>query len=274
MSIHRKQLKGLLLLLIILIVFSLGSCSKKTPTNKEKITIEHTSHTILTGMELYETEVHIYKSNVDGPKVAIVGGIHGDELAGWKSALQLLEKDNFQGEVLIIPRANYLATVLEKRYPGQGSNGMYKNVKYSDLNRIFPGTLSGTITERIAYEIIQEIEEFQPEYIIDLHESLTSYNDSKKPRLGNSLIWTNRKTSLFAEDLVYDFNNQYLEEGETVFTTLSPAVENTFNDYCSKNFDAVVFTIETNRQLELTRRIEQQIQILDLFFKTIWNKNN
>lgn len=270
MKQHRKQLNGLLLLLIILIVFSLVSCSKDN--KKEKIKIEHTSHTILTGMELYETEVHIFKSNLDGPKVAIVGGIHGDELAGWKSALQLLEKDDYRGEVLIIPRANYLGTTLEKRYPGQGNNGMYNNVKYSDLNRTFPGTLTGSITERIAYEIIQEIESFEPEYIIDLHESLTSYNDSKKPRLGNSLIWTNRKTALFAEDLVYDFNKQCLKDGETLFTTLSPAVENTFNDYCSKNFDAVVFTIETNRQLELARRIEQQIQILNLFFNSIWEK--
>lgn len=278
MNYRQKYFKGLLLLLICLLSFSLGSCSKnddkKNDDKKDteiEIKIDHTSHTILTGMELYETEVHIFKSNVEGPKVAIVGGIHGDELAGWKIALQLLEKKDFRGEVLIIPRANYLGTVLEKRYPGQGNSGMYNGVKYSDLNRTFPGTLGGTITQRIAYEIIQEIENFSPEYIIDLHESLSSYDDPVKPRLGNSLIWTNLKTALFAEDLVYEFNEKCKLAGEKEFTTLSPAVKNTFNDYCSNNFDAVVFTIETNRELELSRRIEQQSQLLDLFFKAIWN---
>ena len=271
MSCSKKCSNGLLLLLIICLSFCLFGCSKKKNNSSTKAVITHTSHTILTGMELYETDVHIFKSNITGPKVAIVGGIHGDELAGWKTALNLLEKDDYKGEVLIIPRANYLGTVLEKRYPGQGNNGMYDGVKYSDLNRTFPGTLAGTITERIAYEIIQEIESFEPEYIIDLHESLSSYDDPKKPRLGNSLICTNNKTSLFVSDLVYDFNDQFLKENEKIFTTLSPAVANTFNDYCSKNFDAVVFTIETNRQLELTRRIEQQMQIIDLFFQMIWN---
>lgn len=268
MNLERKKIKVNLLLIIVLMICTLIGCAKEKGDKKGN-KIEHTSYTILTGMELYETEVHIFKSEMEGPKVAIVGGIHGDELAGWKTAEKLLDRDDFSGEVLIIPRANYLATVLEKRYPGQENNGLYKNVKYSDLNRIFPGTLVGTITQRIAYEIIQEIEQFEPEYIIDLHESLTSYDDSKNPRLGNSLIWTNRKTALFAEDLVYDFNNQYLKTNETPFTTLSPAVKNTFNDYCSNNFDAIVFTIETNRQLELTRRIEQQTQILDLLFKAI-----
>ncbi len=276
MNDTQKCFKRLLFILIVVLSFLIIGCCKDKDSdddilnNNDEITIEHTMHTLLTGSSLSETKVHIFKSNVHGPKVAIVGGIHGDEVAGWKFALQLLEKKDFKGEVLIIPQANYLATKLEKRYPGQGSNGIYHGITYSDLNRTFPGSLKGTITEKMAYAIIQTLEFFSPSYIIDLHESLTSYDDLVNPRTGNSLIYTNQKTALFVENLVYEFNHNYKKENEKNFTTLYPAVKNTFNYYCSKNFDAIVFTIETHRNLELTRRIEQQSQLIDLFFKTIW----
>mgnify|MGYP003301529940 FL=1 len=41
---------------------------------------------------IYETTVYKFTSNVPGKRCAIVGGIHGDEVAGWKAALQLKER--------------------------------------------------------------------------------------------------------------------------------------------------------------------------------------
>lgn len=255
--------------LLALIIFCLCGCQDKGKKITKPV-IERNLYTILNNT-IYETTVHHFKSNVAGPKIAIVGGIHGDELAGWKAALQFIERDDFFGEILVIPRANYLATTLEQRYPGSNNSGVYQDIKYSDLNRVFPGNKEGTITEKIAYALIAELEKFDPSYIVDLHESRRSYADAS-PLIGDQVIYTNGQSSLFAVDLVTAFNNKHLKKGEVPFGHSSPAVKNTFNDYCSANFDAVVFTFETNRQLELSRRIEQQLDLLDTFLELIWNQ--
>lgn len=259
--------KCVLFALLVVTTLCISGCREKD--NKKKIQIDHQTYIILENT-IYATEVHILKSSVTGPKVAVVGGIHGDELAGWKAALKFIERDDFKGELLVIPRANYLGTTLEQRYPGASTDGVYEEIEYSDLNRTFPGRLDGTITEKIAYEIIEQIKIFEPEYIVDLHESRRSYADSS-PLVGDQVIFTNDKSCLLAVDLVEQFNQKHLKESETIFGFSSPAVKDTFNDYCSNNFDAVVFTFETNRQLELSRRIEQQLDLLDTLLNLIWN---
>ena len=40
-----------------------------------------------------------------------------------------------------------------------------------------------------------------------------------------------------------------------------------FNNYCGNNYEAIVLTIETNRQLNLSRRIEQQLAFIEILFK-------
>ncbi len=242
---------------------------------------EHTTSKLLAGT-IYETTVHIFKSNIEGPKVAIVGGIHGDEVAGWKTALDLVKRNDFQGEVMIIPQANILADTLEHRYPGfkygtSLKSGIYDNIQYSDLNRIFPGKANGNPTQKIANAIATTVESFAPDYIIDLHESRRSVQN-ESPLLGDLLIYGNSYSSLFCDDIVYEFNNKYLLKGETSFGIDTNPPAGSFCNYFGTTFPkSIVFTIETNRETvgavdtaSLDRRIEQQTQILDIFFKTIW----
>lgn len=255
--------KLLYITLIAILSLTLFSCHDPK-VNK----IEHTNHLIFEGT-LYETSVHLFKSNINGPKVAIIGGIHGDEIAGWHCATDLLERNDFKGEVLIIPKANILATVLDERYPGINNKGIYQGITYSDLNRSFPGKVDGTITEQLAYIIIQELTNFDPQYIIDLHESRDSYVSQKY--IGDEVIYGNSKSSLLALDIVDAFNEKYLSEDDTPFIVDSNAPIGSLNNYSSKNFDAYVFTFETNRKLDLTKRIGQQKNLLDVFFNLIWN---
>lgn len=256
------------LIIGFIITFSLLTygCNENPPLENQ---IDYQSYTILNDT-IYQTEVHIFKSNLAGPKVAIIGGIHGDEIAGWMAAENLLEKNDFLGEVLIIPRANILATYLEERYPGINNNGKYQKVTYSDLNRCFPGKVDGTISEQIAYIISQEIIEFQPSYIIDLHESRRSYADSK-PLIGDEVIYGNKKSALLALKIVEEYNDKYSLDNDIPFIVDSNAPEGSFNYYFGQHTDAYVFTIETNRQLDLSKRIGQQKNLLDVFLKLIWN---
>ena len=62
---------------------------------------------------------HIFDTGVPGINTAIIGGVHGNEIAGWNTALQFANEFNFKtGKFLIIPKANLLACELNDRYPG------------------------------------------------------------------------------------------------------------------------------------------------------------
>ena len=99
----------ILIFVICLGLLSFASCKSDDETNdkndnnnppQEEIINEHITYDILQDT-IYQTTVHIFKSNIQGPKVAIVGGIHGDEIAGWSTALNLVKRNNFKGFIKI-----------------------------------------------------------------------------------------------------------------------------------------------------------------------------
>lgn len=256
--------KALSLLILITTLFFVSSCGSN---NDIKIETKYRDKTILSGT-LYETKAHYYSSNKEGFRVAIVGGIHGDEIAGWTAAEKLVSENPFFGEVLLIPRLNFLATELRQRYPGAGNKGLYNEVQYHDINRVFPGKEDGTITEQIAYEVVKVINEFNPEYVIDLHESLRSYSDPN-PRLGDEVIYSNSKSAGVALQIVERFNELYLEEGDVRFIFDNNPPSGSFNYHFGFTEQIVSLTFETNRQLPIAKRIDQQLKLIQVFFDVL-----
>ena len=231
-------------------------------------TITHTESTILTDT-IWETEVHYFESSIEGPRVAIVGGIHGDEIAGWNAALKLLTKENyFIGTVMIIPKANLQACNANQRYAGLGED--YNGYVYSDLNRTFPGKADGTVTEKISYAVAEAVKDFNPDHVIDLHESRHSYSYGNK-YIGNQIIYGNSYSNLIGYEIVDMFNKEYLIEGEEVFCVDTYAPGGSFNSYFGSLYKkGCVFTIETNRELDFDRRVDQQLGLLDCMFRYFW----
>lgn len=267
-----------------------GTDGTDQPT-EQQVTVTHTRDVLLEGTS-WETAVHTYVTDKQGPKIAIVGGIHGDELAGWTTALELVGDFNEDlpgicGEILLIPQANILADTLEDRYPGRkgavSGVGTVDGVKYSDLNRSFPNGRASNATEAtitISDAIRAAVESFDPDYIIDLHESRHSWTeqDTTSTSLGDTLIFKNE--ALFMDDLLYYYNQVYLEEGETQFTSNPASTKGSFNYYFSNLYpDKVVFTIETNRgyvsgqnTIALSVRVRQQHNILNALFDIVWDR--
>lgn len=275
--------KGRYFLLLIGILSSCSNISNSSnnvtsDTSSDTIEINNTVETwkILED-SIYETTVYKFTSDVPGKKCVIVGGIHGDEVAGWKAALQLKDKRDFVGEVLLIPQANILACKREERYPGKGSE--VNGIKYQDLNRNFPGDPNGNVTKQIAHEISQTVIDFDPDVVIDLHESLRSssssyFEEGTSSRLGDLLIYGNSWTSLFTQTVIEEYNASYLKEGDYPFGTDTYAPGNSFNQYFGKLYEErIVLTIETTRYFNATkpkdetRRIEQQLELVDLVLK-------
>lgn len=272
-------------LLIISLVFIIGltsvltACGETGDDNREPLTVEHITTKMLAGTR-DETEVHRFVTNREGPRIVIVGGTHGDEKAGWSAALKLVKildseekrRDDMCGEILIIPQVNINADKAGKRYLPT-----VDGVAYSDLNRSFPnGRESGAAaaTIKISDAVIEIIETFEPDYVVDLHESRKSWEDGY---LGNSVISDNEP--FFIEDMLINYNDNYIEEGEPDFIN-QPAVKNgSFSKYFSARYpDKVVFTIETNREyaggtdtIALSVRVRQQLNILNSMFDFAWH---
>lgn len=264
--------KKLFIILLLLLATLLTGCKNDNngtdddSDNDSKVIVEKYTKTLLTGT-IYETTVYYFKTNVEGPKILIVGGIHGDELAGWHAATRMLEYDFTFGEVIIIPRANILATQLEQRYPGQKNNGNYNGVQYSDLNRAFPGKANGTPTEQIAYVLATFIDQEDPDIVLDLHESLNNYLNP--PYIGNQVIAGNPKSAFYAMSLVAEFNQKYQTPNNVPFIKDEKPKDGSINQYCSQDQNRIVFTFETDRSLKLEERIRQQLTLIDIFLNQI-----
>lgn len=256
---------------------------------KEKCTCKpvlHDSWSILTGKthvgESAETTVHVFDSQAEGPNIAIVGGTHGDEVAGWTAGLQLLDLipqlKGFCGKILLIPQANIVADNHKVRYAGSSDK--------SNLNRVYPsGRIDGADEEvvAIADAIVKTVEDFQPDYVIDLHESRGSWTGagaSKNSTLGDTLIFDNE--GLFMDELLTRYNTVYRQAGEPEFMSEPANKAGSFSKYFSEKYpNNVVFTIETNRdynpttkldQIALDTRVRQQLNILNTLFDLAWNR--
>ena len=286
--------KILSLILIVCLCFGLVACKNSTSEGDDPINgddsggddpvveanVEVTNYQILKNTD-YVTTVYKFTTDKEGPKIAIVGGIHGDEVAGWTAGLRLVNnlktEKGICGEILLIPQANILADKANSRYVVSGYN-------FSDLNRSFPlGRYSSAKEEtiKISNAIREEVEAFNPDYIIDLHESQHSWEEMEegtKTSLGNTLIANNN--SRFMRQLIKHYNNDYRLEDETEFRQEGANQAGSFNYYFTNTYpDKVVFTIETNRgykdgqnTIDLEIRVRHQLNILEAMFDYAWNR--
>ncbi|MDO5096445.1 MAG: M14 family metallopeptidase [Peptostreptococcaceae bacterium] len=110
----------------------------------------------------------------DGKTVLIMGGIHSAEYVGIQSAIELaseISPAEISGNIILLPLVN------TDGFEHRTNSMVYEDGK--NLNRVFPGDKDGTLADKMAYTISQEI--FPSiDYIIDLHcgdsyEELTPY---------------------------------------------------------------------------------------------------
>ncbi len=94
--------------------------------------------------------VIIERSLIDGPVVLLSAGIHGDEINGVEIVRQIIiQKINKPktGTIICIPIVNMFGFVNKSREFPDGR----------DLNRVFPGSKTGSLASRFAFHILKEI---------------------------------------------------------------------------------------------------------------------
>lgn len=216
---------------------------------------------------LDEFSIYKFETNVPGPTFFIIGGIHGNERAGWMAGLEMLQYPFSRGTVYVLPVANKRAATAEP--PVRYVSGL------SDLNRAFPGNANGTTTPKLAHHIFQAIASCEPDIVLDLHESRFSYDNGG---LGDSIILHLARYSLYLDTLLYEFNHMAFMADKKPFTNLNSPPTGSINKEFSESYNIPVFTIETNRNTAyntiesemnpLMDRIEQQLAFIKLFLDT------
>ena len=201
-----------------------------------------------------ENTVVCIDSGLPGPCVYIVGGIHGDELAGWQAAERLkTELQPTCGKVYILSPVNRSGAAAETRFV----------VNSGDMNRVFPGDHnSKDMATRIAAALTDEIKRTEPDLILDLHEAKFELGTgSTYAGLANTLIFTD--DSKIAE-MLFDFTlaNEAGLLLDRTFALTSPGITGSFNRVTTDQLGFPVITTETWRKLDLEHRIEQQLDIV------------
>ncbi|MDH4198457.1 MAG: succinylglutamate desuccinylase/aspartoacylase family protein [Candidatus Aminicenantes bacterium] len=159
-----------------------------------------------------DTDVFVYEGAEPGGNVLVVGGTHPNEPAGFVTAALLAENlEVGRGKVVVVPRANasgFTCTDPQEASPARfvvdargrkrefrfGSRltnpvdqwpdpTLYENpagqmlsgAEVRNLNRCYPGKEDGSLTERIAFGVMELIRKERIDLGIDLHESSPEY---------------------------------------------------------------------------------------------------
>ncbi len=129
--------------------------------------IDHTQRRVSAGTA-GGFDVWSVRAAAPGPRVVILGGVHGDETQGVLAAGRLAADDTrlTRGSVDIVPICHEAAFHADSRTsPIDGGN----------LARVFPGDASGAATEQLAHHIYTELLS-RADLLIDLHTSGGGYD--------------------------------------------------------------------------------------------------
>lgn len=147
--------------------------------------------------------------------MAVVTGIHGDELEGQYVAFELSRRlnerlDQVHGIIDIYPAINPLGiNSIERGVPGYDL----------DLNRVFPGNAQGSLTEALADAVVRDITGAQ--VCVDIHASNIFLREMPQvrineltaqelvplaPLIGVDFVWVHASATVLASTLAYSLN--------------------------------------------------------------------
>lgn len=167
--------------------------------------VSRDSFALLPGTD-HETTVHETRAAVDGPTVLVVGGIHGNEIAGYRAAARIADWDIDAGTLVTIPEANTVAIDDGTR---TGADGV-------DLNRQFPtGSEPRTELARALWDVVLE---YEPDVVIDLHESIGIYDDDPVDGVGQAIFHSpSGETSAEADEAAAYVNENHVDDPSLAF---------------------------------------------------------
>ncbi len=211
------------------------------------------TYALLPGDEL-ENTVHVLTGAEEGPVIYIVGGTHGDELAGWYAGALLKKASVRAGTVYIAAPFNQYGAEHDQRKTRGGW----------DLNRHFPGDPDGNEAERMSAALYEDIWDKAPDLVLDLHEA--RYHTDGQDNLGGSIICQDME---LISDLVLSLLADSKAGGLPVTRPLSlygSPPEGSLNRTVTQELGIPVITVETDRREALNARVRDHLLVAEYIF--------
>ena len=199
-----------------------------------------------------QTSFFVKSGAKSGPTIVVIGGLHGDEKAGYLAARELKKWTITRGKLVLLPDAHIEAIRRDVRaYP-------------RNMNRLFPGQKSGDAMEKLAFEIWELIKESKPDLVLTLHES-RGFHAEDKSRYGQTFTYDFPELSPRFERVAARVNAEIAPRKHRFLQFVAPFP--TCPTYVTWKYLRVPATsIETARPLPLPVRIKYQLAALRGFF--------
>ena len=164
--------------------------------------------------------VTVFHGRNSGPVLSLIAGIHGSEyspIISMQRLPELLDPQAMAGTLIIVHIANLPAF--------QGRSVYFGPDDLKNLNRSFPGKADGTVTERIAFTLSEEIMPLS-DYLIDIHsgdgnESLRpSYSAYYAEAGGTEVVGQSRRLAVaFGLETIVQFAGSYSSLDDAIYTS-------------------------------------------------------
>lgn len=234
------------------------------------------SGTIATGTE-WETAYHVVDSGIEGPTVLLVGGIHGNEPAGYRAAEQIRYWPIVKGQLVVVPVANVLGLAANTRAIPERSNDE------GDLNRNFPtaerepegDSDMRSARGELATALWEFATEVKPDWVIDLHEGFEfnlTHNppDGEKKSVGSSVIYREGELDLVAERIVNVANETVTDTNRRFSLLRRGPVDTSFARACIHYLGAEAMILETTfKDQPLSLRTRQHRAMVSVLLQHI-----
>jgi predicted deacylase len=146
-----------------------------------------------------DVPVIIERSKKPGPTVLITAGIHGDEVNGVEIVRQIIAKGinkPKKGTVICIPVINVFGFIhMDREFPDG-----------RDLNRVFPGSKTGSLAGRVAHKLMTEIVP-HADLVLDFHTGGSDRFNAAQIRIAKNQIILNELAEVFGAPLIYYSKN-------------------------------------------------------------------
>lgn len=220
---------------------------------EEEYPVTVSSYTIAQGTAAETTVWHIHSEN-EGPTIYISGGIHGDERAAWYAGVLMKDCTISCGDLYVLSQANIIgANKVSRRVEGK-----------EDPNRFFPGNPNGTLTQVLDYAIFSDIQDKNPDLVLDLHEAIVV--SKSREFLGSTYIFT----TLDGIDMLMFDLLAATEDGDichNAFSATGPGPAGSLNSTVSNHLGIPVITVETFRGFDIHRRIYDQLDTIQFILE-------
>ena len=146
--------------------------------------------------------ITIVRGAQTGPTLALIAGTHGSEVApivALQRVRATLDPAQLRGTILIVHVANMPSFL--------GRTVYYSPIDGKNLNRVYPGKADGTVSERIAYAITNQIIE-RADYLVDIHAG--DGNESLRPYTYWSPLRLDARADSIAREMALAWGNDHI----------------------------------------------------------------